>query len=71
MASVLIAITGIYCLEIGPFSTVTAHTDNFPQSHPQYLLHICLKMALEPICPPQAQICACSVWIAKISDDSW
>ncbi len=30
MASVLIAITGIYCLEIDPSSTVTAHTNNSP-----------------------------------------
>ncbi len=30
MASVLIAITGIYCLQIDPSSTVTAHTNSFP-----------------------------------------
>jgi hypothetical protein len=52
MASVLIAITGIYCLEIDPSSTVTAHTNNspaFPSTIPlTYLLEDGLGTNLTP-----------------------
>ena len=52
MASVLIAITGIYCLEIDPSSTVPAHTNNspaFPSTRPlTYLLEDGLETNLAP-----------------------